>query len=148
MLPMSFKVLDPSTFLACFKMWTTCMPHSYSKPCIISILNLEIEIATSIVQNSCLPLCLELNYIIHTSRPLSFPYSDPSPTFFFLFFFFGLWVQLQVTNLALLSLFGLKHRLFMNFVRLSTSCALFHLMKIVSSKNLNTKINAPFVMQA
>ena len=40
-------------------------------------------------------------------------------SFLFLwFFFFGPWIQLQVTYLALSSLFGIKHRLFMNFVRL------------------------------
>ena len=102
--------MDPSTFLACFKMWTTCMPHSYS-----------------ILQNSCIPLCLEPSFIIHTSYPLSFPHLNPSPTFFlsfsflfffFDFFFFGLWIQLQVTHLTLSSSFGLKYRLFMNFVRL------------------------------
>ena len=70
-----------------------------------------------------LSLCLKPNYIIHTSHSLIFPHLNPSPTFFLsfsfsLFFFFGLWIQLQVTHLALSSSFGLKHRLFMNFARL------------------------------
>ena len=97
------------------------MPHSYSKSYIISLS--WIEWATSIFQKSCFLLCLKPNYIIHTSHSLIFPHLDPSPTFsfsfsFLWFFFFGLWIQLQVTHLALSSLFGLKHRLFMNFARL------------------------------
>ena len=87
------------------------------------ILDLEIEWDTPIFQNSCFPLCLKPNYIIHTSHSLIFPHLDPSPTFsfsfsFLWFFFFGLWIQLQVTHLTLSSSFGLKHMLFMNFVRL------------------------------
>ena len=81
------------------------------------IWHLEIEWATSIFQNSCFPPCLNPNYIIHTSHYLIFPHFIPSPTFF-LFFFFWLWIQLQVTHLALLSSFGIKQRLFMNFARL------------------------------
>ena len=107
-------------------MWTTCMLHSYSKSCIILfILDLEIEWATSILQNSCFPLCLKPNYVIHISYSLSFPHLNSSPTFisflsfFFSFiFFFGLWIQLQVTHLVPSSSFGLKHRLFTNFARL------------------------------
>ena len=66
----------------------------------------------------------------HTSPSLLPSFGSKPNFFFFLFsffflfflfvliFFFGLWIQLQVTHLALSSLFGLKHRLFMNFVRL------------------------------
>ena len=60
--------------------------------------------------------------------PSLFPSFESKPnilSFFFfffsfslIFFFFGLWIQLQVTHLALSSSFGLKYRLFMNFVRL------------------------------
>ena len=60
-------------------------------------------------------LCLKPNYIIHT------PHLNPSPTFLLSFFLGGwgrLWIQLQVTHLTLSPSFGLKHRLFMNFVRL------------------------------
>ena len=39
-------------------------------------------------------------------------------SFSLFFFFFGLWIQSQVTHLALRYSSGLKHRLFMNFARL------------------------------
>ena len=99
-------------------------------------------------------LCLKHNYIIHISHSLSFTHLNPSPTFisflsfFFSFiFFFGLWIQLQVTHLVPSSSFGLKHRLFMNFARLVyILCS--NLMKMVLSKNLSARMNAPFIMQA
>ena len=62
--------------------------------------------------------------------PSLLPSFGSKPNFFFfffffflfcfvlIFFFFGLWIQLQVAHLALSSLLRLKHRLFMNFVRL------------------------------
>ena len=60
----------------------------------------------------------------HISLPhLSSFYSKPN---ILPFFFFWLWIQLQVTHLALLSSFGIKQRLFMNFARLvHILCSIF-----------------------
>ena len=104
-------------------MWATCMPHSNSMSCIISLSFQSFKIHV-------FPCCLKRSYIINTSCTLSFPHLYPSTTsflsfpflflcfFFFSSFFFGLWIQLQVTHLTLSSSFGLKHRLFTNFARL------------------------------
>ena len=48
----------------------------------------------------------------------SFESKPNIPSFFFLGGWGQLWIQLQVTHLTLSPSFGLKHRLFMNFVRL------------------------------
>ena len=61
----------------------------------------------------------QLNHSHFSCSHLSSLRSKPNILFlFFRLFFFGLWIQLQVTHLALSSSFGLKHRLFMNFARL------------------------------
>ena len=61
-------------------------------------------------------LCLKPNYIIHTSHSLIFPHLNPSPTL--LSFFWGGGGSFGSNYKSLISpSFGLKHRLFMNFVR-------------------------------
>ena len=118
------------------------------------ILDLEIEWATSIFQNSCFPPCLKPNYIIYTSHSLIFPHLNPSLTFFlsflFLCFFFSLGFESNHKSLISPSdtQVGLSIDCSWILQGWSTSCALFDLMKMVSSMNSNKKMYAPFIMQA
>ena len=60
-------------------------------------------------------LKVQLHHLHYSLSHLSSFESNPN---ILSFFFFGHWIQLQVTHLALSSSFGIKHRLFMNFARL------------------------------
>ena len=82
------------------------------------ILDLEIEWATSIFQIHFFPMLKAQLHHSHFSLSHLSSLGTKSNILFFSFFFFGLWIQLQVTHLALSSSFGLKHRLFMNFATL------------------------------
>ena len=89
---MSFKVLDPSTFLAYFKMWITCMPHSYSS--LVSFHYLELRNRISYINLSKFLSSPMLRAQLHHSHIspsllLSFE-SKPNILSFFLFFLFVL----------------------------------------------------------
>ena len=126
MLPMSFKVLDPT--LNQFSLFTLKCGLHVCPICILSLVSFHYLGQNSIFQNSCFLLLLKAqlhhSHISHSLLP-SFG-SKPNFIFFFsfsfffppFFFFFGLWIQLEDTYLALTSSFGLKHKLFMNFARL------------------------------